>query len=223
MDKTVLGIFHDQKQASDAINSLENMGYNPEDISIAMKNEEAAKQMAKDTGTSVTEGAVSGVATGAIIGALAGLLAATVIPGIGVIFIGGPLAAALGLEGAAALTASGAVTGLVAGGLIGALTGWGLSPQEAQTYQDHINQGGILVAVPTHMGDEAQVRSVLDSHGADQIRSVSAEAPAKPQPKKQQENENYGPAYYSEVQKRNEADGDHNMSGDSYDDSDEDV
>jgi uncharacterized membrane protein len=174
MAKTVLGIFSDSENAENAINTLKDAGYNPKDISIIMKDKREGKEIAENTGSNMVEGAVSGATTGAILGGLAGLLASFVIPGLGAFFIGGPLAAALGLTGAAATTASGAATGALAGGLLGALTSLGLSEDEAKTYEEKVRSGGILLAVPARTGEEAEVESLLSDSGADDIKSVAA-------------------------------------------------
>lgn len=173
MANTIFGIISDRGHAESAIDELKNQGYNPKDISIVMKDRKEGERLASDTGADVASGAVSGATTGALLGGLAGLLASTVIPGLGAFFIGGPIAAALGLTGAVATTASGAATGALAGGLLGALTGLGLSEDEARVYEEHVKSGGILVAVPARSGNESEVQQVLSSHGADQIKTVS--------------------------------------------------
>ena len=173
MAQTVFGIISDRQHAEMAIDKLKTRGYNPKDISIVMKNKIEGEKLADDTGADVASGAASGAATGAVLGGLAGLLASTIIPGLGAFFIGGPIAAALGLTGAAASTASGAATGALAGGLLGALTGLGLSEDEARTYEEHVNDGGILVAVPARSGNESEVQEVLSRHGANQIKCVA--------------------------------------------------
>lgn len=172
MTKTVLGIIADQQHAEMAIEELEAQGYNPKDISIVMNDTKAGKEIAKDTGADVAGGAVSGATTGAALGGLAGLLASFVIPGLGALFIGGPIAAALGLTGAAATTASGAATGALAGGLIGAFTGFGLSEEDARIYEQRVKTGGIVVAVPARIGEEMEVVEILTSHNAEQVKTV---------------------------------------------------
>lgn len=173
MAKTVIGIFQNRQDAEDAIDELRDRDYNPKDISIVMRNHDEAIRVADNTGADVASGAATGVTTGAVVGGLAGLLAAVALPGLGAFLIGGPIAAALGLTGAAASTVSGAATGAVAGGLLGALTGLGLSEDDARIYQDYVNQGGILVAVPARRGEEIEVRDVFEDYDADQIRTIS--------------------------------------------------
>ena len=173
MAKTIIGIFHDRSDAEEAIDELKDRDYNPKDFSIVMKDTEEAEKIQQNTGTDVVGGATAGATSGAVIGGIAGLVAAVALPGLGAFFIGGPIAAALGLTGAAASTVSGAATGAVAGGLLGALTGFGISEEDARTYEEHINRGGILVAVPARSGEEADVRMVFDDYNADQVKTVN--------------------------------------------------
>ncbi len=172
MTKTIFATFSERTDAEEAINKLKTDGFNPKDISIVMKNRKEGEQFAEDTGTDVAGGAVSGATTGAVLGGLAGLLASFVIPGLGAFFIGGPIASALGLTGAAASTVSGAATGAVAGGLLGALMGLGLSEDEARTYEESINEGAILLAIPATDAMESRVTDILNECDADNIKSV---------------------------------------------------
>jgi hypothetical protein len=201
MASVVLGIFSQTDNASEAINSLEAEGYNPKDMSILMKDRQDAQRFAKDTGAGdVVGGAVGGATTGAILGGLAGLLAAFVVPGLGAFFIGGPIASALGLGGAAASAASGAVTGAAAGGLLGALTSaFDLSDEDARIYEERINEGGILVAVPARSGEEAQVISILEEFGADNIKRVNSTETKMGSRRSEESRGGYASAHFSEV------------------------
>jgi hypothetical protein len=175
MAKMVFGIFESRVGAEDAIAELEEEGFNPEDVSIVMKDKAEAEAIRDKTGASVAEGAVSGAATGAAIGGLAGLLVgvgAIALPGIGALFIGGPIAAALGLTGAAATTVSGATTGALAGGLIGALMGIGVPEKEAKIYEERIKAGAILVAAPAETGERKEVSAIMREHGAEQVKTI---------------------------------------------------
>lgn len=172
MNKVVLGVFTDQFDVENTVNELEQLGIDASEISIIMHDKQSARVFADDTGADVAEGAVSGAATGGALGALAGLLSATVIPGIGAFLIGGPIAAALGLTGAAAGALSGAATGVLAGGLIGGLIGLGLSDEDAEVYEEHIRSGRTLVAVPVDERMEDDVRQIFVERNAQNIKSV---------------------------------------------------
>lgn len=172
MDKTLFALFDNRKDVERIINRLKDDGYDPEDISLVMKDTRNARDIGLDTGADIASGAVSGATTGAILGGLAGLLSVFVLPGLGAFFIGGPIATALGLTGAAATTASGAVTGAAAGGLIGALDGLGLSREDAREYESRVKEGAILIAVPVRADEEPEVRTIFEEYGASNIKSV---------------------------------------------------
>lgn len=182
--KTVIGIFQDKFDAESAIDELEEMGFNPKDVSVVVKdgipvagNLENKQADAYGTkGGSVAEGAVSGAATGGVLGGLAGLLigiGALAIPGVGAFLVGGPIAIALGLTGAAATTISGATTGALAGGLLGGLIGLGVPESEARIYEQRVREGAVLLAVPTNsQTGESEVRKVFQDYNADQVRTI---------------------------------------------------
>ncbi|MBI2134270.1 general stress protein [Candidatus Woesearchaeota archaeon] len=151
----VLGVFSNKYDAEDAISELRDKGFNVDDISIAMKGDGGRVD---DTRTAATSGT-----TGAVIGGVIGLLA-----GAGGFLIGGPIAAAAGLTGALASAAAGAATG----GVAGALVGIGMSRNDAQLYEESVRSGGILLAAPIMDGDEEEAISVLESHGAEHIKTM---------------------------------------------------
>lgn len=178
MPGVTLGLFDSRQSAEAAIENLKDAGYDPEEISVIMRDVKEGEVLAEDTGTKVAGGAVSGATTGGVIGGIAGLLVgvgAIAVPGIGGLLIGGPIAAALGLTGAAASTVSGAVTGALAGGLLGALVSLGLPEDTARIYEERIREGAILVAVPTDEGEETEARGLMEEQGSDQTRYVETQ------------------------------------------------
>lgn len=173
--QTVVGIFDMEDNARGAIDELRDMGYDPKNISLIMKDVRRANDLGDETGTRVAGGAVTGAATGAAIGGLAGLLigvGAIAIPGVGALLIGGPLAAAFGLTGAAATTASGAATGALAGGLIGALLSLGIPENQARKYEERIQAGGILLAVPAFDRRTTEVEDIMTDNGATDVNAL---------------------------------------------------
>jgi len=171
----VIGIFEDRGQAEDALNALQDFGYQPRDISIVTREERVMADKGGNAASDIAEGTVSGATTGGVIGGIAGLLigvGAIVIPGVGGLLIGGPLVAALGLTGAAAATVSGAVTGAAAGGLLGALVGLGIPKERATIYEQTIREGGVLLAVPNREGKRTAITQILNEHGVSQVDAV---------------------------------------------------
>lgn len=176
MANTVLALFSDAADADRAVRELEQAGYSLETMSVITKegtyNGEGDDTAGEAAGNAV-EGAVGGATTGGVIGGLAGLLAgAGVVPALAGLFIGGPIAAALGLTGVAATAVSGAVTGAAAGGLIGALTGLGLTQSEAERYEQVVNEGGTVIAVPV-ADEHDQAFDILERHNADNVKAVT--------------------------------------------------
>jgi len=130
-------------------------------IGVAMRDTEKAGDLAESTGSNdlSAEGATAGGLSGAVVGSLVGLAlvgSTVLLPGIGTVLIGGPLAA--GLTGAAA--------GAVSGGLIGGLVGAGIPEDEATEYQSRLEKGHILVSVQANDTEVARARQILVEEGA---------------------------------------------------------
>jgi hypothetical protein len=171
--KTIIGIFADRTDVEDAIEELRDTGFDVKDISIVMKNAGEGKAVADSTGAQVASGAVSGATTGAVLGGIAGLVSAIAIPGLGAFFIGGPIAAALGVTGATAATISGATTGAFAGGLIGGLMGLGLPKEEAEYYEGRVKEGALLIAIPaSSLMQQDEIVSILETYDAEDIKVI---------------------------------------------------
>lgn len=140
MDKKVMGVYDNGEDAVRVVEQLQNQGYQKEDISVVVKDEEKAEQITSKTDTNVDDGLAAGAATGGILGGLTGLLAgvgALAIPGIGPIVAAGPIATTLG----------GIAAGAGAGGLAGALVGLGIPKDTAEQYATDVEKGKILILV----------------------------------------------------------------------------
>ena len=172
MATTVIGVFKDEDSAEAAITELRSMGVTDADISYISTNSRGKVITEDGAGHKAAEGAAAGATTGAMVGAVAGLAVANgVLPGLGTLFVAGPIATALGLSGAAATTAAGALTGAAAGGLIGALKGLGAPDEEAKAYEERVKSGDVLVTAQTTSADAA---SVFTKHGGEDVRSYNS-------------------------------------------------
>ncbi len=171
--ESTIGIFEHRADAEGAISELRAIGVADADISYIYNAPEGGETVVTDgAGSNVGSGAASGATAGAVLGAIAGLAVANgLLPGFGSLFVAGPLAAALGLTGAAATTAAGAMTGLAAGGLIGALTGLGVGPDEARIYEERVKRGGILITARSTAN--SAVRDIFKKYGASEIRQYA--------------------------------------------------
>ncbi len=145
MKTTTVGIFPNRTRAEQVINELRSSGVDDADISCVYRDADG-DMVDSQTSEKVGDGAVKGATTGAVVGAIAGLVVANgILPGLGTLFVAGPLATALGFTGAAATAVAGAATGAAAGGLIGALTELGVDNKDAELYEKHVKSGDVLV------------------------------------------------------------------------------
>jgi len=161
---TTVGAFKDRSAAEEAIISLRDAGVSDSDISCLYTDTDGTMRD-EQTGEKIGTGAAKGATVGAAVGAIAGLAVANgILPGLGTLFVAGPLAAALGFTGA---TAAGAATGLAAGGIIGALTNIGVDKEDAVYFQKMLNKGSYLVVVRSAM---SAATDILRSHRSSEVR-----------------------------------------------------
>ena len=152
MTRTISRLFDSYSQAKAAVEALEQAGFTSSEVSLLSRYRDD-NTLADDAEGS---GAAAGAAAGAVVGGGTGLLAALgiiAIPGIG------PLVAA----GVLATTLVGAGTGGVVGGLIGALTDYGVSEEDAHVYSEGVRRGSSLVTVRTDDARVAQAETILNS------------------------------------------------------------
>ncbi|MDF2669652.1 MAG: low temperature-induced protein [Paenibacillus sp.] len=151
--KKIVGVFHTEQEAVQAIEGLKRQGYTSDEISVVGRNRDDIEAVTEETGTKAPEGTVAGMATGGVLGGVTGLLAGIgllAIPGVGPILAAGPIAA----------TITGMAVGAGAGGVVGGLIGLGIPEEEARQYNDYVNDGRILVMVDS---DVDRNRSVYDT------------------------------------------------------------
>lgn len=164
---TTLGVFPNKAKAESVIENLKEEGVMNTEISCVYTNE---KGTVKDSQTDekVGVGAATGATTGAVIGTIAGLAVANgILPGLGTLFVAGPLAAALGLTGATATAVAGAATGAAAGGLIGGLSKLGVDGKDAELYEKLVEKGDVLVICRS---DNDNVKEIFNTNNASEVR-----------------------------------------------------
>lgn len=172
--RTMLGIFKNTKEAKGAIEELKKEDeHNSKDISVLMQDPDKARRLERDTNKEVTRGATRGLGAGALAGGAAGLaigITVTAVPG-GFI-VAGPLAAALGLTGTAAATVTGAGVGAATGIVAGALTKLGMSADAAKSYQNKLDEGGVIVATPITAHMEGSVEAIMQKYNAQHMHII---------------------------------------------------
>lgn len=166
MAKVVSGLFEDVTRANAFLADLESRGYTAQDVSII--TQEDAVQIENNASDGVADAATTGGIIGGVLGLLAGIGVLT-LPGVGALFVAGPIASALGLTGVVGTTATGAVTGALAGGLIGALKELGVDEATAKIYEERIEDGAIMIAVSSHNEDSDDIENMMEENGADAV------------------------------------------------------
>jgi hypothetical protein len=170
----IVGLFEDRNAAEDAVDALEEVGFDERSVGFAIRGSDAVQggMITDATGTKDGQGAVTGLVAGGITGGILGAAAALLIPGIGPIIAGGVLTTALG----------GAAAGAATGGILGAMAGLGVSEEEAIFYEKELKAGKALVTVrpgPRDQlayeilsrfgGHDIKMRKVLPPDSLDQV------------------------------------------------------
>ena len=167
-ERIASAVFDSQDEAQRALSELQSAGINQDAISIIGRNGEQSdtgevSRGSDDDGDGANkDGAVKGAIAGGVGGALLGV-AALAIPGVGPLAAAGAIASSA-IPGAAGI---GAGLGLFAGGLSGALTKHGVSDDDAQYYEGHINNGGTFLSVDAERANRPieEIRELLYRNG----------------------------------------------------------
>lgn len=159
----VLALFPDSGGASAAARAVRELGVDRRDLSIVARSHAVEGELAERLGGSPGV-EMEDSRTAAVLGDLGGhLLAAIglVLPGVGPIIAGGPLAAGLG-----------EAAGHVAGGLPSILQKSGLPRGDAERWGESIEQGAILLGVHVRAGDVDTVRASLERSKAIEVATL---------------------------------------------------
>ena len=150
MAKTVVGLFEsDRKLLSEVLDDLGRTVIPAENVSTLRTQ---ASSVLEDAGKGAVVGGFAGLAIGA---------AALLIPGIGWVAVGGPIASLL----------AGAAAGAAAGGLIGALVSKGIPEEHAHFFAEGLRRGGTLVMVHATTDEQAKAaEGVMLQNGAVDIQ-----------------------------------------------------
>ncbi len=155
--RTFAALYTDCERADEAVRDLAKAGFDKDQIGIVKRHRDADGKMYEDGGSlavdGLTEGAVAGTAFGGILGLLAGL-GTLLIPGVGVVVVGGIIGSVL----------LGAGIGALSGGLLGSLVGLGIPESEASYFEKGVQGGGAIVVVNAQ-GREDDARSIFGKSG----------------------------------------------------------
>jgi hypothetical protein len=160
----LLALFADRAKAAEAARAVRELGIERSALSIVARSHDDEGVLAQAVdGTPGVE--IEDSKLGWVLGELSGhILAAiaVVLPGIGPIVAGGPLAAELG-----------EVVGHATGGLVATLERAGLTDTQATAWESRIESGAVLLGVHAQADTSAGVRLSLERHGADEVALVT--------------------------------------------------
>jgi hypothetical protein len=163
--QSVSAVFLSKTQAEQAVRKLQSSGLQADRVSLLTSGGKGLKKL-ESVPVDTTEQPGMGTAIGAIVGGAAGLsggLIAAVIPGVGPV-------TAVGLLGAAILSAAGASLGAVAGGSLENFMTEGLPEDEIFVYEDALRKGrSVVVALAEDAAEAGSFRKLLKSEGAEAI------------------------------------------------------
>jgi hypothetical protein len=164
MDRTIVGVFDDRTAAEQAVDALHCAGFSDEHIGFVIRGADDVRggMIVDAEGTKDAKGAMTGAVTGGMLGGVLAAAISVLLPGVGPVVAGGVLAAFFG----------GAIAGTAVGGIFGAMTGLGISEDEARFYEREFHSGRAIVAVRP-AGRAPEAADLLLRHGG---RGVHAEA-----------------------------------------------
>lgn len=159
----LVGVFEERRAAEQAVEDLERAGFAKEQLGYAIRD--AGSPIVGGTITDAsptkdTRGAVNGAIGGGIVGGILAAAVALVLPGVGPVLFAGVLASFVG----------GALAGVATGGIIGALTGLGMSEDEARLFEADFQQGRAIVAVKPGFR-AAEAAQIMQRHGAHDLHN----------------------------------------------------
>lgn len=166
MNKLVIGLFTESKDAHAAVTELKKSDL-ADDITVIAKEEEKYYKTYLDTAVNKIkktspsgEVAADGVITGGLLGGIVGLfLGATAVAVPGGFFVAGPLAGAL----------FGATGGATLGAFTGLLVEAGVPEEQVQILTDRLEKGEVAVVVEAEGALADTARAVMKKHNVKMI------------------------------------------------------
>ena len=162
MNHLITAAFSNSDNAKKTVEELRTKGYT-DAISVIARDSmtgEIHAEVAKDNPDTAKAGAVAGGVIGTLIGILTGAIT-IVAPGVGPVFVYGPLTATWGIAGG--------TVGALAGGLIGPFTDMGIPHDTARDYEERIKQGYVIVIISVEHSAEKKVKEVMQKYKAVEI------------------------------------------------------
>jgi len=140
-EPAVVAVFEDRYTAEEAVEALHAAGFAADQIGYVIRGSDvvAGGMLTDAVGAKDGRGAAAGIVAGGMAGGLIAAGVAILLPGVG------PVAAVAG--GILSAFFGGTIAGMAVGGILGALTGLGVSEHEAKLYEQKFQEGKAIVAV----------------------------------------------------------------------------
>lgn len=167
MTKTIVAIYDDIAVARQVVEDLVNADFARSTISLITNDAQNLYSHYLDKNYAPREDAVTttaGAGFGAVVGTLTGILVSLVgwaIPGIGLEFVPGPIAAGL----------IGVLIGAVIGGIVGTFVKSGVPKDVAPYYAEGIRRGGTVISIDT--SDILRASDIMNRYGSINIHERS--------------------------------------------------
>jgi hypothetical protein len=165
MKNAVMCIVPSWAQAELIVGQLASAGFARQDISVLFPEPSVTTEFAEANSTKAPEGALAGASAGGIVGGAFGFLVglgALFIPGAGPFLAAGPILSAL----------SGGAAGAAVLGVAGALIGMGVPEDQAQSYEQRVASGHLLISVHTANPEEQKrAERIYEAASAEHIGS----------------------------------------------------
>src|SRR6267142_4781159 len=151
-----IGSLETQDKLEQLLRRLHAAGFSTDAISVALADHKVGSDPAdeppREGADKLRYLAVGTASGGSVLGTLGGLigLASLAIPGLGLLWIGGPLAVALG----------DAMAGGAVGAVAGALMGMRIPNHQAKQYEQSLRHGGALVSI--YARDERELKEAMN-------------------------------------------------------------
>jgi hypothetical protein len=169
--QAVTGVFSSKADAEQAVAKLKSSGLHIERVTLLAPGTDVTKQVESvpvDTTEQPGFGKVFGAVAGGGVGLTAGLVVA-VLPGVGPVL-------ALGILGAAILTAAGATVGAIAGQSFENALSQGLPEDEIFVYEDALRRGrSVVIALAEDEAGAEPLRTLLKAAGAEAVDAAREE------------------------------------------------
>src|SRR5258708_18627620 len=164
-----IGSLETQDKLEQLLRRLHAAGCSTDAIPVALADHKVGSDPAdeppREGADKLRDLAVGTASGGAVLGTLGGLigLASLAIPGLGLLWIGGPLAVALG----------DAMAGGAVGAVAGALMGMRIPDHQAKQYEQRLRQGAVLVSVHAREeGELNQAMKIMAGAGASDLNRI---------------------------------------------------